>query len=211
MMKLLLTAFEPFDGRAINASQEIVRAIQGQAFDGAQIELLYLPVERFSSTRILLEAIESSQPDVIILLGEAKGRSAVTPERVAINVDDYPIPDNGGNQPREETIVEGGPAAYFSTLPIVAIRDALNGKDVPATISNSAGTYLCNRVFYSVMNHLSQTGSKARAGFIHIPVLAEHRPADVEAWPSLPRETILQGIELAVCTCIQQHSALSHS
>jgi pyroglutamyl-peptidase len=210
-MKLLLTAFEPFDGRAINASQEIARAIQGKAFDGAQTELLYLPVERFSSTRILLEAIESSKPDVILLLGEAKGRTAVTPERVAINIDDYPIPDNGGNQPREETIIDGGPAAYFSTLPIVAIRDALNGKDVPAAISNSAGTYLCNRVFYCVMDHLSESGSKTRAGFVHIPLLAENRPVDAESWPSLPRDTVLKGIETVVVTCIQEHNAISRS
>lgn len=205
MIKLLLTAFEPFDGRPINASQEAAQFVLNQSFDDAQIEFINLPVERFAATTILLEVIEKHQPDLVVLLGEAKGRSAITPERVAINIDDYPIPDNAGNQPREEPIIEAGPAAYFSTLPIVAIRDALNSQEITASISNSAGTYLCNRVFYTVMHQLSSNGSSMRAGFIHLPLFEEHKPEDAESWPSLPREKVLQGLRIALETCIQQH------
>ncbi|RYG66536.1 pyroglutamyl-peptidase I, partial [bacterium] len=113
MKKILLTAFEPFGGHALNASQEVALAIQSQSFEGATIELLNLPVERFKATDILERSIEEQQPDIIILLGEARSRGAITPERVAINVDDFRIPDNGGHQPREETVVEGAPPAYF--------------------------------------------------------------------------------------------------
>ncbi|RYG66586.1 pyroglutamyl-peptidase I, partial [bacterium] len=173
-------------------------------FEGATIELLNLPVERFKATDILERSIKEHQPDIIILLGEARSRGAITPERVAINVDDFRIPDNGGHQPREETVVEGAPPAYFSTLPIVAITNALGEAEIPSSISNTAGTYLCNRVFYFVMHLLGEMQSPTRAGFIHLPLLEEHRPEGEQNWICLPRDTVVQGVGLAIKACISQ-------
>jgi pyroglutamyl-peptidase len=204
MKKILLTAFEPFGGQSINASQQVARALQSERFEGAQLELLELPVERFKALDILFGAMKRSQPDIIIALGEARGRTAITPERVAINLDEYPIPDNAGNQPREDPIFKDGPTAYFSTLPIVAIKTALEQKSIPAAISNSAGTYLCNHLFYGVLHHLEKTGTQAKAGFIHIPLFPEQRPEGTQEWPTIPRETIIEGVKIAIQTCIAQ-------
>lgn len=204
-MKVLLCAFEPFGGQIINASQQVVREVARLPFAGAQLEVLELPVERGRAPQMVMAAFERLRPDIIILLGEARGRAAITPERVAINVDDFPIPDNAGNQPREQNIVEHGPAAFFSTLPVVAIHKALTQQNIPASISNTAGTFLCNHVFYRVLHHLAQNQNSVQAGFIHMPVLPEQRPARAN-WPVLPREILVQGVRIAVQTCLDWRS-----
>lgn len=200
-MKLLLTAFEPFGGHATNASQEVAQALQAAHFEGARLEILILPVDYERAPQQLLGAIERLQPDLIILLGEAWSRDAITPERVAINIDDFAIPDNGGHQPREQSIFAGAPAAYFSTLPLAAMRAALESEGVPAAISNSAGTFLCNHVFYRVMHHLSQTKSAAPAGFIHVPLLVEEASRS-ENQPAMVRATVIRGVQIAMETCL---------
>jgi pyroglutamyl-peptidase len=163
MSRLLLTGFEPFDGDTINPSLEVIHAL------AARVSVAELPVDREKAVEIALAAIEVHNPGVLIMLGLSTGRSHICVERIAINVDDFRIPDNAGNQPRGEAIFEGGPAAYFSTLPIYAIRDRLAEAHIPAVISNTAGTYLCNRVFYSVMRHLAVSNAPMIAGFIHLP------------------------------------------
>ncbi len=156
MMKLLLTAFEPFNGETINPSLETALAIEKIQFAGVQVDVLKLPVARFEAVEIVLQNLREKKPGAVVMLGEAGGRSKVTPERVAINVDDYRIPDNTGLQPVGEPIVPNGPAGYFSGLPIYRLVDEMTKANIPAVISNSAGTYLCNRVFYSVMNYIAQ-------------------------------------------------------
>ena len=203
MKKLLLTAFEPFGGQALNASLETARALQGRHFEGAQIEVLALPVVRWRAPQLTIDALARFEPDFVVLLGEAGGRTEITPERVAINLDDYPIPDNAGNQPREKTIIEDGPAAYFSTLPLLRIQTALQNHRVPAAISNSAGTYLCNHLFYHVMHHLSETQSATRAGFVHVPLLADI--GDRENRPGMARKTMVRGVEAIIETCLAVH------
>lgn len=189
--RLLLTGFEPFDGETINPSLEVVRALAGRAF------VAELPVDRENAVSAVLAAIEETRPDIVIMLGLWAGRSRICLERVAINVDDFRIPDNAGNQPRGTVIVEGGPVGYFSTLPIYSMRDRLVEAGIPATISNTAGTYLCNRVFYSVMHHIDARPSSILAGFIHLPLLHEQVVAKENDVPSLSREVMVRAVELA--------------
>src|SRR6185436_13314944 len=132
------------------------------------------------------------------MLGEAGGRYRVNPERVAVNIDDFRIPDNAGNKPSDEPVVEGGPAAYFSTLPIRAITERLIEARIPAAISNSAGTFLCNRLFYSVMYAIASEGRATKAGFIHLPYLHEQTiPKQVDQ-PGLSLESIVEAVRLAI-------------
>ena len=140
MKKLLLTAFEPFGGEITNPSLEAARHIHQISFPDASVRVAELPVDRYRAIEAALEEVRRIRPDVVIMLGEAGGRFRITPERIAINIDDFRIPDNAGNQPSGEPIVEGGPPAYFSTLPIRAITDRLINARIPAAISNTAGT-----------------------------------------------------------------------
>ena len=198
MKRLLLTAFEPFGGENTNPSLEAARQIKQMSFDGASVRVEELPVDRNRATAAALEALRGFGPEVVIMLGEAGGRFRITPERVAVNVDDFRIPDNAGNQPSDEPIVEGGPVAYFSTLPIRAITERLISARIPAAISNTAGTYLCNRLFYSVMHAIATEGVAAKAGFIHLPYLHEQTiPKQVDQ-PSLSLESMVEGVRLAI-------------
>ena len=198
MKKLLLTAFEPFAGERINPSLEAARQMSRVEFSGAIINVAELPVDRHQAVTTALELIHVDRPDIIIMLGEAGGRFRVNPERVAINVDDFRIPDNAGNQPKDEPIVEGGPAAYFSTLPIRAITERIVSAGIPAAISNTAGTYLCNRLFYSAMHTINTEGLQAIAGFIHLPYLHEQAINKNPDVPSLSRESIVEAVRLAI-------------
>ena len=198
MKKILLTAFEPFDGQTTNPSLEAARALTGIQFLDAAINLAELPVERFRAIEMAQERARELRPDHIVMLGEAGGRFRITPERVAINVDDFRIPDNAGNQPAGEPIVEGGPVGYFSTLPVRAITDRLLKERIPAAISNSAGAYLCNRLFYCVMHFIATQALPIRAGFIHVPYLHEQALSRYPDVASLSRETIIEGVRLAI-------------
>jgi pyroglutamyl-peptidase len=197
MTTVLLTAFEAFDGETINPSLEAARAVLQAGVEGAGISLVELPVDRRRAIEVVTPPVLGA-PDVVIMLGEAGGRFRVSPERIAINVDDFRIPDNAGNQPLGEPIVEGGPAAYFSKLPIKRIVERLNENNIPAAISNSAGTYLCNRVFYSVMNLIAERSLPSMAGFIHLPYLHEQAIPKQRDFPSLSRETLIRAVVLAV-------------
>jgi pyroglutamyl-peptidase len=198
MKKLLLTAFEPFNGETINPSLETARVIAKVDFPDAQIDILELPVDRFQAIEITLNRIRNGKPDVVIMLGEGSRRFRINPERVAINVDDFRIPDNSGNQPKGEPIVEGAPAAYFSTLPIYDIVERLQKAKIPAAISNTAGTYLCNRIFYNVMHFLAVENLNTKAGFIHLPYIHEQtidKPID---FPSLSLFSVVEAVRMAI-------------
>jgi pyroglutamyl-peptidase len=198
MKKLLLTAFEPFAGEPINPSLEAARQMQKIDFADTAVRVVELPVDRHRAVEMALELIRASKPDIVVMLGEAGGRYRVNPERVAINIDDFRIADTAGNQPRDEPIVEGGPAAYFSTLPIRAITDRIINAHIPAAISNSAGSYLCNRLFFSVMHAITVEGLSAKGGFMHLPYLHDQAMNKYPEVPSLSRESIVEAVRLAI-------------
>lgn len=194
----MLTAFEPFAGEPINPSLEAARQMQKIDFADTAVRVVELPVDRFRAVEMALELIRASDPDIVIMLGEAGGRYRVNPERVAINIDDFRITDNAGNQPKDEPIVEGGPVAYFSTLPIRAINERIINAHIPAAISNSAGSYLCNRLFFSVMHAIAVEGLSAKAGFMHLPYLHDQAMNKYPDVPSLSRESIVEAVRLAI-------------
>lgn len=195
MKTVLLTGFEPFNGAAINPAWEAVRALDGWDGAGFQIVTRQLPCVFGLSTRLLLDAIEECRPDVVIAVGQAGGRPDITVERIAINVDDAPIPDNDGWQPLDATIVPAGQAAYFATLPIKAIVHAIRARGVAASVSQTAGTFVCNHVFYGLM-HFTH-GLPLKAGFIHVPFLPE-QVADRPEMPWMELAQIVDGLRAAV-------------
>lgn len=181
MKKLLLSGFEPFLGFPINPTEAIVKELDGKEVGGFSVHGVLLPVDFEKAGPSILEVIEEVQPDVVISLGLAAGRSSITPERIAINCRDGE-PDNNGVALQDAPVVEGGPDGYFSTLPIRKMVDVLNESGYPARISNTAGTYLCNNIMYTVLNAV---GDGVRAGFVHIPAsreLAVNSKRDMASW-----------------------------
>lgn len=167
-MKFLITGFEAFAANSINITQIIVEHLPTN-HNNHVIKSMVLPTARHTSINKLIHAIEEFDPDVILMLGQADSIEKIHIERIAINMDDFRIKDNEGNQPIDTPIIKGGPAAYFSTIPIRAVIDALNQKAIPATVSNSAGTYVCNHVFYGCAHHIHLALSSSLFGFVHIP------------------------------------------
>ena len=172
---ILLTGFEPFENDPINPAWEIARALDGETIAGAIVRGVQLPCVFGDSIDGLDEAIAEFKPVLIVALGFAGNRNEITPERVAINLDDARIPDNAGQQPIDAPVLEDGPPAYFATLPIKAMVKAMLGEGVAASVSNTAGTFVCNHIFYAVMDRLAQgaAAAGARGGFIHIPPLPD--------------------------------------
>ena len=190
--KILLTCFDPFGGEAKNSTEEVCKKL---SIEDDRIELYRqtLPTVFGKSVDLICRTIDALQPDAVILLGQAGGRKGITPERVAINIADASIEDNAGNRPIDEPNVIGGPAAYFSTLPIKAIVSALNEKGITASVSNTAGTFVCNHLMYSALHHLALTGSTAKAGFIHLPYLTEQAALHGDA-PSMDLQTLIEAL-----------------
>lgn len=170
MKGVLLTGFEPFAGAGINPAQEIVRALDGEMISGSKVFGRCLPCV-FGEARTRLDAaIETLQPELVIAIGQAANRSAVSLERLAANFIDAPIPDNAGQQPMESAVIDDAPAAYFSTLPLRRILERLRAAGIPSEISLTAGSYVCNELFYGLMHRVSMlAGSVRAAGFIHVP------------------------------------------
>jgi pyroglutamyl-peptidase len=165
---ILLTGFEPFDGEALNPSWQVAQALAGVAIGGTTVQALQLPCSFGSARARLQQGLRQHRPGLVVCLGQAGGRPGIGIERVAINVDDAPLPDNEGQQPIDAAIEPRGPAAYFSTLPIKAIARALTEAGHTATVSQTAGTYVCNHVFYGLMHALRRRPG-VRGGFIHLP------------------------------------------
>ena len=194
-MHILITAFEPFQQETINATMEALALLPDSAH-GHALTRRILPVEFGKAITAIETLVEELSPDAVICLGQATGRSDVTPERVAINVSDARIPDNGGFQPADLPIREDGPAAYFSTLPVRDMIAAMKKVGVPASLSNTAGTFVCNNLMYGLLDYLGRTGRHIPAGFIHIPATpaqAVERPS-----PSLAPETVAKGLLAAI-------------
>ncbi len=190
-MRILVTGFEPFGGRDRNPSREAALALDGLTLGDASIVAKVLPVDTHGAPRQLDAAIAALQPDAIVCLGEAARRTKISIERVAVNLLDFPIPDNTGQQPIDEKIVIDGPTAYFATLPVRALRDRLVD-EVPVELSMSAGTYLCNQVMYHALHTQARTG--VPAGFVHLPRSFSSPEADLDI--DLPE--IKRGVRLLV-------------
>ena len=189
MKKLLITGFDPFGGESINPSWETVRRLPAQVGNYVLCKL-QIPTIFGVAAEAVLSAAADFQPDAILCIGQAGGRSSVTPERIAVNIRDARIPDNTGNQPCGEPIVPNGPAAYFATLSPVAMRDAILAAGIDATVSNSAGAFVCNDTLYTLLHHFD--GTNVRVGFIHIPYLPE------QGSPSLPFEDTIAALNAAI-------------
>lgn len=193
--RILLTGFEPFGGDPVNPSLLIARALDGEVVAGARVVAVELPCVFHRALSALDEALARTRPVLAVALGLAAGREGLSIERVAINVDDARIADNEGEQPVDEPIAPGGPAAWFSTLPIKAIAAELNAADVPASVSQTAGTFVCNHVFYGLQQRLAGTG--VRSGFIHVPLLPE-QAARYPDKPVLALDDQVRGVRLAL-------------
>jgi pyroglutamyl-peptidase len=183
MTKVLLTGFEPFGTATSNPSGEIVKQISGD-----NIVTAILPVAYAGSAERLLSLIAEHNPDVVICLGQAEGRTQITPEKVAINLDDARLADNKGVLRNDVKILEGGPDAYFTTLPINKMVEAIKAKGVPAVVSLSAGAFLCNHVFYVVQNKFA--GTKVRSGFVHVPLMDSQAP-EFPGLPTMPLDQMV--------------------
>ncbi|HCX00317.1 MULTISPECIES: pyroglutamyl-peptidase I [Pantoea] len=207
MKTVLVTAFEPFGGESLNPSWEAVRALDGKTLGGARIVARQLPVVFSDVLGVLYAAMDEVQPDLILSVGQAGGRSDITLERIGINVDDARIPDNAGQQPVDEPIVADGPAGYFSTLPIKAIVAALREAAIPASVSQTAGTFTCNRVMYGLLHRLHTEGNRVRGGFVHIPYLPE-QAAQHPGAPSMARDNVMQALEIAIRVSLETETDL---
>jgi pyroglutamyl-peptidase len=200
--KILVTGFEPFGGMTVNPTQQLVERLDGRSVPGVELHSGVLPVEYDECLRVVLERIDRLEPDAVIACGLAAGRSAITPERIAINVKDtgadHAIADNAGRRPEDERINDG-PDGIFSTLPIRAIERALVAAGIPTAISNTAGTYICNNTMYGVLDHLRRRESTALAGFIHFPASTEMATANPRL-ASMPLETMERALLIAVET-----------
>jgi pyroglutamyl-peptidase len=197
-MRLLLTGFEPFDGSSLNPSQQIVERLAAEGLPGIELLTAILPVDRLRGPEKLPQLIEKFHPDAVLCLGEASTRSVLSIERLAVNLLNFTIPDNQGAQVEDEPIIPGGPAAYFATLPVQKACEAVKAAQVPVEISLSAGSYLCNQVFYTLLNFLVHQGLDIPAGFIHLPRLPEQAAVQRAAGPSMSLDTSLRGIRAVV-------------
>jgi len=195
-MKILLTGFEPFGGESINPAKEAVKLVKDE-IKGATIDKCYVPVVFGKAIDTVYEAMKKDNYDAILLIGQAGGRYEVTPERVAINCDDARIPDNEGNQPVDQAVVKDGPAAYFSTLPVKKMVEYMKKANVPAAISNSAGTYVCNHLMYGVIDYTKKEFPNTIAGFMHVPYLHE-QVMNKKELPSLSKDDVVKAIEASL-------------
>ncbi|OON64237.1 pyroglutamyl-peptidase I [Massilia sp. KIM] len=193
---VLLTGFEPFNQATVNPAWEAVRALEGWRGEGFAVQVRQLPCVFGAAIASIARAVDELRPDIVIAVGQAGGRPDISVERVAINVDDAAILDNAGLQPVDTPVVDGGPAAYFSTLPIKAIVRAVRERGIPASVSQTAGTFVCNHLFYGLMHHVAGRGLKA--GFIHVPFLPEQVEGRPDQPPSMALDDIIAAIRVAV-------------
>ena len=200
-MKILVTGFDPFGGESINPALEAVKKLPNTIL-GAEIIKLEIPTVFRDSLKKIDENIEKHNPDIVISIGQAGGRFGVTPERVAINIDDARIKDNEGNQPIDVSIFEDGENAYFSTLPIKAMVKEMQNGGIPSSVSNTAGTFVCNHVMYGLLYMIDKKYPNIKGGFIHVPFI----PSQVATKPNTPSmslQDITKGLELCIKAAIE--------
>ncbi|MEV6115234.1 pyroglutamyl-peptidase I [Streptomyces sp. NPDC052109] len=206
MTRVLLTGFAPFGGQQVNPSWQAASRVAAEPPAGLTVTAAELPCVFGKSIDTLRDAIRSSRPDLVVCLGQAGGRPGVTVERVGINVDDARIPDNAGNQPIDEPVVPGGPAAYFSTLPVKACVAALRAAGVPAAVSTTAGTFVCNHVAYGLGHLIATEFPQVHGGFVHVP-WAPEQVTDGTA-PALEPATVAHGLR-ALLVAAARHTVES--
>ena len=192
MRKLLITGFDCFGGAGINPSWEAVKLLPDQIGDFT-VEKLEIPTVFGLAAETVLAKANEVKPDVILCVGQAGGRDAVTPERIAVNIRDAKIRDNAGNQPIGQFVAPDGPAAYFATVPVMEMAQAIRDVQIPGAISNSAGAFVCNDTLYSLLHHYA--GTDVKIGFIHVPYLPE------QGTPSLPLERTAAALQAAIQVC----------
>ena len=204
-MKVMVTAFDPFGGESVNPAEQAVDLLPDQIGD-KQITKLTVPTVFGRAGELVIKKMDELHPDAVICVGQAGGRSAVTPERVAINMMDAGIEDNDGRQPCDEPVIPGGPAAYFSTLPIKAMVQAIKDAGLPGAVSNTAGTFVCNSLLYSVLHHTAEHMKEThaennmkdtRAAFIHVPYIPE-QTMEKKDTPSMPLDDIVRALTAAI-------------
>ena len=196
MMTILVTGFEPFGGELINPSWEAVRRLNSHT-DDAVIEPLLVPTTYADSIGTVTAAVDRLHPAVVVMVGQAGGRAELSIERVAVNCDDAQAPDNAGVLREDSPIVPQGPGAYLATLPVKQIVTRLRGAGFPAAVSNTAGLFVCNHLFYGVLNHIATHNLETQAGFVHVPFLPG-QVVDKPATPSMSLETIVAGLDCIV-------------
>lgn len=189
---LLITGFDPFGEQSINPAWEAVKSLP-EKIGGYTLHKLQIPTVFGQGAQAVLEKADEVEPDLILCIGQAGGRSAVTPERIAVNIRDAKIPDNMGNRPVGEFVNAEGPAAYFTTIDVMAMVWSAEKKGLPATVSNSAGAFVCNDVFYTLLHRYN--GTQTRVGFIHVPWLPK------QGTPSLPLEQTVAVLESMIRSC----------
>lgn len=193
----LLLGFEPFDGDEINPSQRIVESLDGECIAGHTVVARTLPTEFARAADALPEIVHQHAPSLVLALGQAGGRAGMSIERIAINLIDARIADNAGDQPIDVPVIDGAPNAYFSTLPIKAMLLALHEQRIPASISNTAGTFVCNQVFYALAHLIATRQPTLRGGFVHVPYLPEQARQKGDA-PWLDLSTMVEATRLCL-------------
>jgi len=205
-MKILVTAFDPFGEDVLNPSARIIKELPERIL-GAEVRTLLVPTVFYKSIVEVCEMITKEKPDFVLLLGQAGGRVAMTMERVAININDARLPDNAGHQPLDEPIIPEGPSAYFSTMPMKAMVAAMRGVGVPADVSNSAGTFVCNHLLYGVLNHCQVKRLPVKVGFLHVPYLPEQVAEKKDVF-SLSLGEMVKAVEAALAVALSQEEDL---
>ncbi|MBT2285089.1 pyroglutamyl-peptidase I [Paenibacillus polymyxa] len=206
MVKILISGFEPFGGDAVNPTGALMEALANEVMEGAELKTVLLPVHFDECADLLIAEMEAYRPDVVIACGLAKGRTSITPERIAVNVKDIPpgsYADNQGQRPVDEPIVQGSPDGLFSTLPIRAMVNDMSAAGIPATVSNTAGTYICNNTMYRVLDHIRVGQLPIRAGFVHFPASTEMAVLQPSV-PSLPIPMMLDALRIMVRTVVEE-------
>ena len=205
-MKVLVTGFDPFGGESINPAWEAVKVIKNE-IAGAEIVTMQIPTVVGKSIEKIHNKMVEINPDIVIAVGQAGGRFGVTPERVAINVTDARIPDNEGNQPIDEPIFADGDTAYFSNLPVKAMVQAIKDAGYPASLSNTAGTYICNHVMYGILYYIQKEFPNVRGGFIHVPFSAS-QVVEKPNTPSMAIADITASLEAAILAAVEHKDDL---
>ncbi|TJY41785.1 pyroglutamyl-peptidase I [Cohnella pontilimi] len=212
MMKILISGFEPFGGSTINPTEQLIRSIQRESIPGVEIRTVLLPVYFDDCVDLLVKEIENFGPDAVISCGLAGGRRDITPERIAVNLKDIapdaPYPDNKGAKPQDMPINPDGPDGLMTKLPIRKMVNRLKEQGIPASISYTAGTFICNNTMYGILDYIRRKDVPVMAGFVHFPASAEMADEHPD-WPTLPQETLLQGLRVIVQTTVDELQHMS--
>ena len=206
MVKILISGFEPFGGDTVNPTGALMEALANEVVEGAELKTVLLPVHFDECADLLIAEMEAYRPDVVIACGLAKGRTCITPERIAVNVKDIPpgsYADNQGQRPVDEPIVEGSPDGLFSTLPIRAMVNDMSAAGIPVAVSNTAGTYICNNTMYRLLDHIRVGQLPIRAGFVHFPASTEMAVLQPSV-PSLPIPVMLDALRIMIRTIVAE-------